>query len=120
MKTSKPFHLSHIQIMELLMNLSINDCRRAASLLSYRIEKHEHEKLICKAKRQRPENFLDTLLADYDLSTRTKNLFAANGITTVRHITEIGFDTLLLLRHFGKATVREIREVIFENELHAP
>ena len=114
MKTEKPFPLNHSQIKELLMHLSITDCRRAVSILRRRIDLYEQERLLQRAKKKGPAFFLDNRLSEYDLPTRLKKQLQENGIITVRDITDIGFDGLLLIRKIGERSVREIKEVVFE------
>ena len=57
-------------------------------------------------------DFLDTKIDDCDLSIRTKNICRINDFKVIRDLIAYRTKDLMML-HFGKRTISEIREFLF-------
>ena len=57
-------------------------------------------------------DFLDTKIDDCDLSIRTKNICRMNGFEVIRDLIAYSTKDLMML-HFGKRTISEIKEFLF-------
>lgn len=118
MKAEFTITLSDGKLKELLSSLSIADCKTAIRFLKKRMEMAKNKKPPFELKRQElDEGFLATSINEFALTSRTRNQLRKNGIHTVRDVTEIGFEKLMLIRHIGEGTTNEIKNAIFLKEV---
>ena len=117
MKAEITVSISDAQFRQILDKLSKHDSRVVIRYLQRRLEKEKETRIVRRVNHRASPGFMEMHIDDFSLSTRTKNQLKKREILKVHDIIEIGFDKLMMLRGIGAGTVKEIRQVVFEQEV---
>lgn len=63
-------------------------------------------------RRREDEQALNTLIADFELSARSRNCLDRMGITTLGDLTRISEAELLASKNFGETSLKEVRDIL--------
>ena len=63
-------------------------------------------------RRREEEQALNTLIADFELSARSRNCLVRMGITTLGDLTRISEAELLASKNFGETSLKEVRDIL--------